>query len=110
MPIGKGRLPIVKRRAADGGERGGGGGGRVFAAGSGVYGSFSGGYSNFLEFYCGKSVAVLPDRNRAQASPVGACTDSGNRGRFSRLWAGQILVAFAIVAPTTEFTFVNSHL
>lgn len=110
MPIGKGRLPKVKRRAADGGERGGGGGGRVFAAWSGVYGCFTGGYSDFLEFYGSKSVAVLPDRNGARAAHVGNITDSGNRGRFSRPWAVQIIVAFAIVAPTTEFTFVNSHL
>ena len=103
-------MPIVKRRAADGGERGGGGGGRVFAAGSGVCGCFRGCYSDILEFYGSKSVAVLPDRNRARAAPVGRCTDSGNRGRFIRPWVGQIIVAFAIVALTTEFTFVNSLL
>lgn len=68
------------------------------------------GYSDFQEFYGSKSVAVLPDRNRAQAAPVGSVTNYGNRGRFSRLWVGQIIVAFAIVAPTTEFTNVNSHL
>lgn len=101
MPIGLGRLPKVKSRAADGGERGGGGGGRVFAAWSGVYGCFTEGYSDFLEFYSGKSVAVLPDRNGAQAAPVGSVTDCGNRGSFIRPWAGQIIVAFAIVAPTT---------
>lgn len=103
-------MPKVNSRGADGGERGGGGGGRVSAAWSGVYGCFTGGYSNFQEFYSSKSVAVLPDRNGARAAHVGNITDSGNRGGFSRLWAVQIIVAFAIVAPTTEFTNVNSHL
>lgn len=78
-------MPKVKGRGADGGERGGGGGGRVFAAWSGVYGWLTGGYSDFLEFYSGKSVAVLPDRNRAQAAPVGGVTNYGNRGIFSHL-------------------------
>lgn len=103
-------MPKVKSRGADGGERGGGGGGRVFVAWSGVCGCFTGGYSDFLEFYGSKSVAVLPNRNGARAAHVGNITDSGNRDGFSRSWAVQILVAFAIVAPTTEFTFVNLHL
>lgn len=87
LPFGKPHLPFGKPCVADGGERGGGGGGRVFAAGSGVCGCFRGGYSDFLEFYGSKSVAVLPDRNRARAAPVGGVTDYGNRGRFSRLLA-----------------------